>query len=172
MCGDPAQNSACLAVRSVKVPDCYAACLQTSSSKCRRLLCLSKLAAHASGNDVNSQHLKAKATTRLRQLALQQQLGLDTGPPLSTAQLVLQALSGGAGVDAADTAVAAVEALALASEQRHSDQYRWENCLCYGGDLLCAVQSSLAPACCPEAAWLLMGVLPRKTPHMVDTSVT
>ena len=100
--------------------------IQGSISKCRRLLCLTKLAAHASGNDPNNQQLKAKATARLRQLALQEELQVGAGAPLSTAQLVIAALDGqgAAAADPAGAAVAAVEALALAPEQRHTDQYR------------------------------------------------
>lgn len=100
--------------------------LQASLSNRRRLLCLAKLAAHASGSTPASQQLKAKATTRLRQLSLQQQLQPETDIPLSTAQFAVQALNDQdrMGVDPAEAAVAAVEALALAPEQSQSDQYR------------------------------------------------
>lgn len=101
--------------------------MQGSVGKCRRMLCLTKLAAHASGNDEHNQQLKAKATARLRQLALQEELQLGANAPLSTAQLVIAALEGQGAVasNLAEAAIASVEALALAPEQRHTDQYRW-----------------------------------------------
>lgn len=101
---------------------------QASVAACRRLLCLSKLAAHASGGKPQQQRLQAQASARLRQLALQQQLQLGGGSaPLSGAQLVLAALEAAdarQGTEAAEAAVAAVEALALMPEQQQSEQYR------------------------------------------------
>jgi hypothetical protein len=101
-------------------------------AKCRRLLCLSKLAAHASGGKPQQARLQAQASARLRQLSLQQELQLNNNQgPLSAAHLALAALDAAdasEGPDAAEAAVAAVEALALSPEQPQSEQYRcvWE----------------------------------------------
>jgi hypothetical protein len=101
--------------------------LQGSVARCRRLLCLSKIAAHASGGKPQQARLQAQASARLRQLALQQELQLGGQVPLSSAQLVLAALEAAdasQGDEAAEAAVAAVEALALMPEQQQSEQYR------------------------------------------------
>jgi hypothetical protein len=100
---------------------------QGSVAKCRRLLCLSKIAAHASGGKPQQARLQTQASARLRQLALQQELQLNNHGPLSSAQLALAALEAAdasGGPEAAEAAVAAVEALALAPEQPQSEQYR------------------------------------------------
>ncbi|KAF8069449.1 hypothetical protein HT031_001565 [Scenedesmus sp. PABB004] len=119
--GDAAAAAATLATA--------AAAEQGSVAKARRLLCLSKLAAHASSGgpaDPASARLQAAASARLRALALQEALGLGGKGPLSTAQLALAALAaaGAGGEGAADAAVAAVEALALAPQEQASEQYR------------------------------------------------
>jgi hypothetical protein len=137
-------------------------------AKCRRLLCLSKLAAHASGGKPQQARLQAQASARLRQLTLQQELQLNNQQgPLSSAQLALAALEvaeASQGPEAAEAAVAAVEALALSPEQSQSEQYRYGVagrarqtliCCCVAGFIVCPVVSwSRVSACRSVAAWM------------------
>lgn len=105
--------------------------LQISLQKSKQLLCLAKLAAHAAsgsaGTAVNlsTKQLQAKASIRLRQLSLQEQLHLGGSAPLTAAQLAVAALQAAQGAGDAAAAVVAVEVLGLQPDQQGSEQYRF-----------------------------------------------